>query len=89
MDNQTIFAISMAMEKIERRYPETYRTNKRWIRMNADREHCCCELAKQELVYEKDRFERTGNKASAEKIRVYEKYLEKFENKGEQKNGID
>lgn len=89
MDTQTIIAITKAMEKIERRYPETYETNKRWIKMNADREHCYRELAKQELAYHKDRFNRTGDIASAKKVKAYEKYLEKVENKGEQKNGIN
>ena len=89
MDNQTILAISILMEKIEKRYPETYRTNKKWIKMNDDRERCCYELAKQEMEYHKDRFKRTGDVASEIKAKNYQKYLEKYENKGEQKNGIN
>ena len=86
MDNQTILAMSIAMERIEKRYPETYRNNKRWIKMNQDRENYCRLYAKQELEYHRDRFNRTGDIASKQKADSYERYLQKFESKGE-KNG--
>lgn len=88
MDSQTILAISIKMERIERRCPETYRTNKRWQKMNADRERCYYEYAKQELEYHRDRYARTGDIASKQKADSYERYLQKHENKGNKNANI-
>ena len=38
MDNQIILALSVAMDKIEKKHPNNYRLNAKWVKMNALRE---------------------------------------------------
>lgn len=85
-NNQTILAISLAMEKIEKRYPQDFRENPKWKKMYALREQHSLELAKQQLEYHKDRYKRTKDKFSATKVKQYQNYINKFKVKGE-KNG--
>ena len=81
MDNQTILAISLAMDKIEKRYPESYTNNAKWIKMKNLREECCVLMAQQQLDYHINRYERTKDEFSAKKIEEYKKYLSKYEKK--------
>lgn len=74
-------AITIAMDKIERRHPETYRQHPKWISLNKKREEYCCEFAKAQVEYHKDRYKRTQDEESAKKVRQYEQYLKKFDKK--------
>ena len=85
-DHQTILAISLAMERIEKRHPNNFRENAKWKKMDALREKYSLELAKQQLEYHKDRYSRTKDIFSQTKIEQYQNYIDKYENKGE-KNG--
>lgn len=85
-DHQTILAISLAMERVEKRHPNDFRENAKWKKMYALREKCSLELAKKQLEYHKDRYKRTKDIFSQRKVEQYQNYIDKYENKGE-KNG--
>lgn len=85
-DHQTILAISLAMERIEKRNPNGFRENEKWKKLYALREKYSVELAKQQLEYHKDRYIRTKDVFSKKKVQQYQKYIAKYEKKGE-KNG--
>lgn len=83
MDNQIILALSVAMDKIEKKYPNNYRLNAKWVKMNVLREKYCILLAEKEIEYHKKRFERTKDIASKDKMEQYQKYINKYKNKGD------
>ena len=83
MDNQIILALSVAMDKIEKKYPNNYRLNEKWVKMNALREKYCILLAEKEIEYHKKRFERTKDIASKDKMEQCQKYINKYKNKGD------
>lgn len=85
-DHQTILAISLAMDRIEKRNPNGFRENEKWKKLYALREKYSVELAKQQLEYHKDRYIRTKDVFSKKKVQQYQKYIAKYEKKGE-KNG--
>lgn len=83
INKQSILALSLAMEKIERRNPQTYRKNAKWIKMNNLREQISICLAKIQCDYHKDRYKRTNDVSSAVKSKQYQDYISKYESKGE------
>ena len=85
-DHQTILAISLAMERIEKRHPTDFRENAKWKKMYALRERYSLELAQQQLEYHKDRYKRTKDIFSKKKVQQYEKYIATYKKK-EKKNG--
>ena len=82
-DNQTILAISLAMERIEKRNPNNFRKSSKWKKLHTLRELYSIQLAKKELQYYKDRYDRIKDKFSAMRINQYQNYIDKYENKGE------
>lgn len=89
MESQQLEAISLKMYKIENRRPNDYRQNYLWQKLNQMRDRLSVELAKEQLEYHKDRLARMGEKDafdSVVKIQQYEKYLEKYNKKGEVQN---
>lgn len=80
MDRQILEAISIAMEKIEKRYPNKYQELAKWQKLKAYRDKCSCELTKSEFKFHRDKFERTQDEESAKLIKTYERLIEKYEN---------
>ena len=81
MDSQKILAVSLAMEKIEKRHPQDFRENSKWKSLYMLREKYCKQMAEEQLAYHTDRYRRTKDLFSAIKIRQYTNYLEKFKEK--------
>lgn len=81
MNNETILAISLAMEKVEKRHPQDFRENSKWKSLYMLREKYCKQMAEEQLAYHTDRYRRTKDEFSAKKIEEYEKYLSKYQQK--------
>lgn len=80
MTNQQLEVLCLGMEKIEKKYPETYHTNKKWLALYEQREKLSKSLAAEELEYQKRKLDRlSGRDVQPTKtlIRQYEHYLKK------------
>ena len=86
MTSAILEAIMLKMAKIENRYPNDYMLKFEWQRLSRERNRISNELMRKELEYHKDRLARLGEvdaKDSAIKIKQYESYLAKKEQKNE------
>ena len=71
--------ISVAMEKIERKYPSNYQENKKWQQLRDYRDKLSYEYMQKELDYQKVKYANTGDEESAKLIKTYERLIEKYE----------
>ena len=72
--------VSMAMEKIERRYPSSYQDNKKWQELRDYRDKLSYEYTQNELEYHKKKYAQTGSQESAKLITTFERLIKKYEN---------
>lgn len=79
MSNALLEELSIAMEKIENRYPNTYHTNKKWQKLSDLRQKYCYIIAKKEIVYQKNRFKELHDEKSAREIANYERIIKNYE----------
>ena len=86
MESAMLEAITIKMERIENRRPHDYMQSAKWQALNKERNRISNEIMRKELAYHKDRLARLGEvdaKDSAIKIKQYEAYLAKKEQKNE------
>ena len=87
MESAMLEAITIKMAKIENRKPNDYMLNAEWQRLSRERNRISNEIMRKELAYHKDRLARLGEvdaKDSAIKIKQYEAYLAKKEEKSKE-----
>lgn len=89
LNSPQIEAISLKMYKIENRRPNDYRENYLWKQLNQQRDRLSIKLAKEELAYHKERVAKLGKKRAEDsviKIRQYELFLERYDDKNSTAN---
>ena len=79
MYNQTLEGLNLAMERIEKKYPDNYQDNKKWQQLRDYRDKLSYEYTQKELDYQKVKYANTGDEESAKLIKTYECLIEKYE----------
>lgn len=79
MYNQTLEGLNLAMERIEKKYPDNYQDNKKWQQLRDYRDKLSYEYTQKELDYQKVKYANTGDEESAKLIKTYERLIEKYE----------
>lgn len=77
MNNLTLEAIEIKIERIEQKHPIDFKKNKEWIRLNTLRELVSIQLVKRELKRHKDRVQQMGVKDAKDSV-VAIKQLENY-----------
>ena len=72
-------AVSIAMEKIENKYPISYQYNKKWQKLRDYRNKLSYEYTQNELEYQKNKYSQTNNEESKKLITVFERLIKKYE----------
>lgn len=79
MYNQTLEGISLAMERIENRFPTTYQENAKWKQLKAFRDKLSYEFMQEELAHQKVKNLSIGDEESAKLIKTFERLIKKYE----------
>lgn len=85
MNNQGLEKISIRMQRLEDKYPDSFTTNKTWKQLYALREELSIRLMELELEHQREKLKRLNGRdtESAETlIRQYEDYLKKHKKGG-------